>query len=452
MTISNRTKYLLDNLFSGTLPGILGISNVSPGELTLGTWIAQLQDALASTASRLIFGKETSALIKVAATTSTDTNGADLSIQAGAKNGSACDGVLRLGDCHTSKVDLGECGRTIYAKGSLRVCETSTLVGDVHLGSECHPVDFCGQLAGDVVMTKEQAHRLYPAASTCSNTDGAAVSIDAAQHSGEACDGHLSLGTCHTGRVNIGMTCRTTDVKGNLQVCENATINGDVQLGADACKNVSVNGVINTDLIFHKECDRHIYPAQSTCTNANGASIYMDAGNADGSGTDGTLSLGTCHTNAVILGHTCRMTVVQGNLEVCENVHVSGAVTGNLAFHRECDHKIEVAATTTTDGNGGGLELNGGLHDGVGVDGEVWLGRCHTSAVRVGADCHKIGLYGVDPVVQPHCTGESDGFTVGSGTPMLADSTFTGGIGDKAYNISDIVKALKQLGALKASC
>jgi hypothetical protein len=43
-------------------------------------------------------------------------------------------------------------------------------------------------------------------------------------------------------------------------------------------------------------------------------------------------------------------------------------------------------------------------------------------------------------------TGETAGFTAGAGTAVLDDSTFTGNIGSTAYRVSDIVKALKNLG------
>ena len=60
----------------------------------------------------------------------------------------------------------------------------------------------------------------------------------------------------------------------------------------------------------------------------------------------------------------------------------------------------------------------------------------------------KLGFYNATPVIQQAGTGETVGFTAGSGTAVNDDSTFTGNVGSTAYRISDIVKALKNLGLL----
>lgn len=61
------------------------------------------------------------------------------------------------------------------------------------------------------------------------------------------------------------------------------------------------------------------------------------------------------------------------------------------------------------------------------------------------------GAFGVTAVVQPATTGTTTGFTAGSGTGVNDDSTFTGGVGSKAYTVGDVVKALKDLGWMAAS-
>lgn len=59
-----------------------------------------------------------------------------------------------------------------------------------------------------------------------------------------------------------------------------------------------------------------------------------------------------------------------------------------------------------------------------------------------------IGFLGATAVIRQATTGETTGFTAGSGTAVNDDSTFTGNVGSTAYRISDIVKALKNYGLL----
>jgi hypothetical protein len=64
------------------------------------------------------------------------------------------------------------------------------------------------------------------------------------------------------------------------------------------------------------------------------------------------------------------------------------------------------------------------------------------------ATSQKLGFFNAAPVVQQAGTGETTGATGGSGTTVHTNATFTGNVGSAAYTISDVVKALKNLGLL----
>lgn len=60
----------------------------------------------------------------------------------------------------------------------------------------------------------------------------------------------------------------------------------------------------------------------------------------------------------------------------------------------------------------------------------------------------KLGFFNAAPVAQQAGTGETTGATGGGGTTAHINATFTGNVGSAAYTVSDIVKALKNLGLL----
>lgn len=127
------------------------------------------------------------------------------------------------------------------------------------------------------------------------------------------------------------------------------------------------------------------------------------------------------------------------------------AIAGNISFLKEVNHTVTVDASTTTNANGANLTFRAGPKNGTGSDGILKVGDASTSEVDIGSSAGKIGLYGVTAVTQPQTNSVTNtGFVAGASTPVLVDSTFTGGIGTTAYHLSDVVAALKQLGALKA--
>lgn len=97
------------------------------------------------------------------------------------------------------------------------------------------------------------------------------------------------------------------------------------------------------------------------------------------------------------------------------------------------------ASGSAGNAHGGNVHVRGGEAFGTGVDGDVYIGDANT----VG-----IGFFDATPVSQQSGTGETTGFTAGSGTAVNDDSTFTGNVGSTAYRINDVVKALKNYGLL----
>jgi hypothetical protein len=72
-----------------------------------------------------------------------------------------------------------------------------------------------------------------------------------------------------------------------------------------------------------------------------------------------------------------------------------------------------------------------------------------TTGTKLGtATGQKIGFYNATPVIQQATTGTATGFTAGAGTAVNDASTFTGGVGATAYRLSDVVRALKNLGLM----
>jgi hypothetical protein len=79
--------------------------------------------------------------------------------------------------------------------------------------------------------------------------------------------------------------------------------------------------------------------------------------------------------------------------------------------------------------------------------GNILLGT--GTGTKIGtATSQKLGFYNAAPVAQYSTVGTTTGFTAGSGSAVLADSTFTGDSGATAYTVGDVVRALKTLGLL----
>jgi hypothetical protein len=90
----------------------------------------------------------------------------------------------------------------------------------------------------------------------------------------------------------------------------------------------------------------------------------------------------------------------------------------------------------------------------ISADAYLSIGAAHTGVYNVeftGSVMQKsgnIGLYGATPVPQHSTTGTITGITHSGGAAVGATDTFTGAVGTTAYTLSDLVKALKNIGIL----
>lgn len=128
---------------------------------------------------------------------------------------------------------------------------------------------------------------------------------------------------------------------------------------------------------------------------------------------------------------------------------------------------LNAARASGTDIAGAALNIGGSQGTGTGAGGALNIqyadaGTTGTSnnslttvisvssaGIQIGeATTREVGFFGATPIAQPSSTGETTGFTAGSGTAVNDDSTFTGNVGSTAYRISDVVKHLKNLGLL----
>lgn len=99
----------------------------------------------------------------------------------------------------------------------------------------------------------------------------------------------------------------------------------------------------------------------------------------------------------------------------------------------------QVAPTATVHGTGEGATSG---------TTSILIENSASAKLIEGKNDSSLGFFAATPVTQPNGTGETVGFTAGVGTGVNDDSTFTGNVGATAYRISDIVKALKNLGFL----
>jgi hypothetical protein len=210
------------------------------------------------------------------------------------------------------------------------------------------------------------------------------------------------------------------------------------------------------------------FPAASV--SAFGAGLVDDADAAAGRTTLGLGSLAVINsplpianggTGATAAG--AALTALGGQPLDATLTALAGLATGadKLAYSTGTDTFSQTdltsfARTILDDANAGAVRTTLGVGTG---DSPTFAGLTIADAgnialatgtgTKIGtATGQKLAFYNATPVVQQAGTGETTGVSSGSGTNIHANATFTGNVGSAAYTISDVVKALKNLGLL----
>ncbi len=203
----------------------------------------------------------------------------------------------------------------------------------------------------------------------------------------------------------------------------------------------------------------NIYGGDSDGQNASAGSINIASGDCESSGTDGyggDLYLQAGNSDNGIAGF---LGIYGGNGAIYGGgVRIeAGTKYGTNNFSGA---SVEIYGGAVSDSTGTGTGGSVIIASGKSEDhkyGDIIIGTldppqtptAYGSIYISGDPQQKIGFFGNTPVIRPASTGEVNGVdTPAGGANLRHDSTFTGYLGDKAYTISDIVKALKQLGLL----
>ena len=131
--LSLSTKQVLNKLFG---PGLLQAfyQRESALDILVGDWLYDLYAAATGVTlpltGDLSFDKEVNHLIYVSTSTTTNANGGNLTVRAGAKDGSGTDGVLTLGESNTSAVSIGASGVVTTFSGPIAASAAGWNIAD----------------------------------------------------------------------------------------------------------------------------------------------------------------------------------------------------------------------------------------------------------------------------------------------------------------------------------
>lgn len=274
-----------------------------------------------------------------------------------------------------------------------------------------------------------------------------------------------------TSDIQVQIDAKQDSITGGASTIATANLIASRALISDTSGKVAVSSVTSTELGYlsnvTSDIQAQIDGKQTTTLSANAILIGNGSNVASElvAGTNGqvlTIVSGTPSWAAATDGWAITgTTTLTGNTIIDADDYtltfqseLAGTRSVQFGFDLDNDFDIKVFSDSSYTTEDGSLIVDTDFSILRNSDNEIVLNgsgfelKVNTSTVRIQGDDTGLGFFAVTPVAQPSSTGETLGFTAGSGTGVNDDSTFTGNVGSTAYRISDLVKHFKNLGLI----